>query len=46
MADIHSVTQQQSTHGKGPLKVLVFWKLKLLEDSDSPSLSDISTAVI
>ena len=45
MADILSFRQQGSTHGKGPLKLLLFWKLKLLEDSNSPSLSDIPTAV-
>ena len=46
VADILSLRQQRNTHRKGPLKLLVFWKLKLLEDSDSPSLSDIPTAVI
>ena len=46
VADILSLRQPQSTHGKGPLKLLVFWKLKLLEDLHSPSLSDIPTAVI
>ena len=46
VADILSLRQQRSTHGKGPLKLLVFWKLKLLEDSDSPSLSEIPTADI
>ena len=45
VADILRLRQQRSTHGKGPLKLLVFWKLKLLEDLDSPSLSDIPTAV-
>ena len=46
VADILSLRQQRSTHGKGPLKLLVFWKLKLLDDLDSPSLSDILTAVM
>ena len=43
VADILSLRQQRSTHRKGPLKLLVFWKL--LEELDPPSLSDIPTAV-
>ena len=46
VADILSLRQQRISHGKEPLKLLVFWKLMLLEDSDSPFLSDIPTAVI
>ena len=38
VADILSLRRQWSTHGKGPLKLLVFWKL--LEDLVPPSLSD------
>ena len=45
VADILSLRQQRSTHGKGALKLLVFWKL--LEDLVPPSLSDdIPTAVM